>query len=259
MSKISVLVPTFKEPDCLDLCLRSCIEGCSDPDNIEIIVGVDGHYDVNKDVLDKWSSYIKLLIMDENVGLVRMTNLLVYNASNPLILIVNDDNVFDFAWNKKLLDSYEENSIITPNQIEPFKSIFPQFIIDNLGRDPQTFDLEYFWQYVDSYNGNKVDNTGSTFPIFMSKMDFLRVGGWDECYEGGVVVDWDFFLKCKLSGMQTLRTYKTHFYHFVSVSTNNTIEKMNARMKQEMQNHEYAKYKWGNYIKQDPRTNSKFL
>ena len=36
----------------------------------------------------------------------------------------------------------------------------------------------------------------------------------------GMVADWDFFLKCQLSGLKMLRTYKTNFYHFTSASTN---------------------------------------
>jgi hypothetical protein len=41
--------------------------------------------------------------------------------------------------------------------------------------------------------------------FFMSKVDFLRLGGWDENYEQGMVADWDFFLKCKLSGLKNVK------------------------------------------------------
>ena len=88
---ISVIVPTFRSPDFLDLALQSCIEG-QQIEN-EIIVVVDGHYDINKDILEKYAKSIEILNLDENVGLCRATNLGVYNASNELILIVNDDNI----------------------------------------------------------------------------------------------------------------------------------------------------------------------
>ena len=39
------------------------------------------------------------------------------------------------------------------------------------------------------------DGFGSTLPIFMSKLDYLKIGGWDENYELGMVADWDFFFK----------------------------------------------------------------
>jgi glycosyltransferase involved in cell wall biosynthesis len=49
--KVSVIIPTYKSPDALDLCLRSAIEGQSNQN--QIIVVVDGFYDINKEVLTK--------------------------------------------------------------------------------------------------------------------------------------------------------------------------------------------------------------
>jgi GT2 family glycosyltransferase len=250
---ISVIIPTYKSPEMLDLCLRSCIEGQVDKN--QIIVVVDGFYDINKDVLEKYAKSIEILTLDDNVGLCRGTNLGVYNAKYERILIVNDDNVFPQHWDKILNYDFKLNSVISPNQIEPTPSMFSQFIIEDLGRDIKTFDLDKFWQFdYHVASGDKIDETGSTLPIFMSKVDYLRVGGWDENYQDGMVADWDFFLKCQLSGLKMLRTYNSHFYHFASVSVNG-----DKRRNAEVQGHEYAKYKWGSYIKHNPTNNLKFL
>ena len=88
----------------------------------------------------------------------------------------------------------------------------------------------------------------------MSKIDYLRIGGWDENYELGMVADWDFFLKCQLSGLKMIRNWNLHFYHFASISTNG--EKRNAA---EYAGHEYAQYKWSTNIKHDLVTNLKHL
>jgi hypothetical protein len=88
----------------------------------------------------------------------------------------------------------------------------------------------------------------------MSKLDYLKVGGWDENYEQGMVADWDFFLKCQLSGMSMLRTYECHFYHFASISVNG-----DKRIQAEVNGHEYAKYKWGSNIKHNPLNNLKYI
>jgi O-antigen biosynthesis protein len=249
---ISVIIPTYKSPEALDLCLRSAIEGQLFKN--QIIVVVDGFYDINKDVLEKYSSHIDILNMEENVGLCRGTNLGVYNAQHDKVLIVNDDNVFPVNWDRDLLESYKENSVISPNQIEPNPSMFSQFHIQNLGTDPKTFNLKEFWRYEVNIMKNQIDETGSTLPIFMSKIDYLKVGGWDENYEQGMVADWDFFLKCQLSGLKMLRTYKVHFYHFASVSVNGE-----KRQQAERNGHEYAKYKWGNYIQHNSNNNLKFI
>jgi GT2 family glycosyltransferase len=249
---ISVIIPTYKSPDMLDLCLRSCIEGQQNKN--QIIVVVDGFYDLNKEILKKWSEHIDVLNLEENVGLCRGTNLGVYNSYYNKILIVNDDNVFPQHWDTTLLEEYYEGSVLSPNQIEPYPSMFPQFHIQNLGTDPKTFDLKAFWAYEHGLARKSKAQVGSTLPIFMNKFDYLRVGGWDENYELGLVADWDFFLKCQLSGLKMERTWRCNFYHFASVSVNGE-----KRKQAEQKCHGYAKYKWGSYIKHDPQTNLKFI
>ena len=97
---ISVIIPTYKSPDALDLCLRSAIEG-QEKEN-ELIAVVDGYYNINKYILDKYKDHISILNLEQNQGLCRATNLGVYNASNDNILIVNDDNVFPDKWDTRL-------------------------------------------------------------------------------------------------------------------------------------------------------------
>jgi glycosyltransferase involved in cell wall biosynthesis len=254
---ISVIIPTYKEPEVLDVCLRSAIEG-QRHDN-QIIVVVDGFYEVNREVLEKYKNHIQVLVLEENAGLCRATNLGVYNAEFDKILIVNDDNVFPEAWDQELLEQYKPGSVLTPNQIEPIPSMFRQFHIMNLGRDPKTFNIGDFWEYEFTVVEDKIEETGSTLPIFMSKIDYMRVGGWDESYPGAWVVDWDFFLKCELSGMKMLRTYACHFYHFVSVGTEATPEEKQSKAIKEQACHEYFKYKWGQYAQHNPITNSKLI
>ena len=249
---ISVIIPTYKSPDALDLCLRSAIEGQNNQN--QIIVVVDGFYDINKEVLEKWSEHIDILNIEENVGLCRGTNLGVYNAQHDKILIINDDNVLPQFWDTRLEEIWVEGAVISPNQIEPFPSIFEQFVIENLGRDPKTFDLEAFWKLDQNISQNKIEECGSTPPLFMSKIDYLRIGGWDESYELGMVADWDFFLKCQLSGLKMIRTWNCHFYHFSQISTNGE-----KRQQAEQNGHEYAKYKWGNYIKHNPINTLKYI
>jgi glycosyltransferase involved in cell wall biosynthesis len=253
---ISVIIPTYKEPEVLDLCLQSAIKGQSN--NNEIIVVIDGFYDINKEILEKYKDKINILNLEENVGLCRSTNLGVYNASNELILIVNDDNVFPKNWDIDLYESYTPNSVLSPNQIEPIPSMFRQFRIENLGRDPKIFDLEAFWKYSSTISHPLIEKTGSTLPILINKKDYLRVGGWDESYPGPWVVDWEFFMKCQMSGMDMLRTYNCHFYHFVSLGTR-TPEKVIQNQQIEQQCHEYFYYKWGTYAKHNPENNSKLI
>jgi len=249
---ISVIIPTYKSPEMLDLCLESAIEGQSKEN--QIIVVVDGHYNLNKEVLLKWENHINILNLEENVGLCKGTNLGVYNALSDEILIVNDDNVFPKNWDKKLKYwNLQPNQLITPNQIEPLPSMFAQFNIKDLGKTYEELDLNKFWEYEDSISKEKMDIAGSTLPIYMKKQDYLRIGGWDENYSP-MLADWDFFLKCNLSRIDLTRVYNCHFYHFATVSYN-----QEKRKQSEIEGHNYAKYKWGSYIKHNQQTNLKYL
>ena len=253
---ISTIIPTYKEPDALDLCLKSAIEGQYNKN--QIIVVVDGFYDLNKEVLEKYKNNIDVLNIEENVGMIRAMNLGHYNASNNLVFHVQDDNVFPKDWDINLESSYKPNSVVTANQIEPTQSMFKQFIIQNLGRDVKTFDIKGFWDFEKSIAKNTVDECGSTFPFLIGKSDYLKVGGFDENYPGPWVVDWEFFLKCKLSGLKMLRTYKSNFYHFVSLGTR-TPEKVEENKIKEQNCFEYFAYKWGSYPKHNPHNNEKSL
>jgi len=253
---ISVIIPTYKEPEVLDLCLKSAINGQVNKN--QIIVVVDGFYDENKHVLEKYKDDISVLDLEQNVGLARATNLGVYNASHDLILIVNDDNVFPANWDTRLESQYQPGAIYAPNQIEPIPSIFSQFIIKDLGRDPETFDLEAFRVFEVNSSKEHKSNDGYTLPIFISKKDYLKVGGWDESYSGGWVVDCEFFLKCNLNNINSIRLHNIAFYHFVSVGTKSP-ERIQEAQAKEIDCHEYFKYKWGNYMKRDPQTNRIFI
>lgn len=264
---ISVIIPTYKSPEYLDLCLQSAIQG-QDNKN-QIIVVVDGYYDLNKEVLEKWKDTIDVLILEQNVGLCRGTNLGVMNAQHDKVLIVNDDNVFPKDWDIRLEEdwnNYHGTStywdgwdraypiVMSPNQIEPYPSMFQDFVIENLGTDVESFDLDRFWEFEQNIVKSGHNYNGSTLPFMMYKKDYLRLGGWDENYELGMVADWDFFLKCNLSDFKMIRTNNTRFYHFASISTNGE-----KRQQAERSGHEYAAYKWGGYIQHDPQTNLKYI
>jgi glycosyltransferase involved in cell wall biosynthesis len=112
---ISVVIPTYKEPEALDLCLKSAIEGQKNQN--QIIVVVDGFYDLNEDVLKKYASHLDILNLDENVGMIKAMNLGHYNAIHDLVFHVQDDNVFPTNWDKYLLEAYQPHSVLTPNQM----------------------------------------------------------------------------------------------------------------------------------------------
>ena len=238
---ISVIIPTYKEPEVLDICLSTAIKH-QDSKN-QIIVVVDGFIDINKPVLDKYEGHIEILNIPSNVGLNRATNFGVYAAEFDNILIVNDDNVFPEHWDTRLLEHDVESTVVTPNQIEPKPSIFPSFVIKSFG-DPGNFDTEGFVEFEKTISNTEADTAGSTLPIYMSKQNYMMLGGWDEAYPGHWVTDLDFFYKCKLAGLDFKRIYGIHFYHFVSWGAELTPAEEASKLEKEEACHNYFKYKW---------------
>jgi len=252
---ISVIIPTYKSPEYLDLCLESIFK-TQTYDN-QIIVVVDGFLDLNKPVLDKYPK-VHVLDLGTNQGLSVGTNWGVYNSQFEDILIVNDDNIFCRNWDVNLIDKAQDGFVWAVNQIEPNPSMFHQFDIKDLGKNPEEFNLNKFLDYADSKNVDKVEMNGSTLPIFMKRTDYLTVGGWDIMYPSPHVVDWDFFLKCS-KHFQLWRNYNVHFYHFAGASTRKTPEQNTESTKKEQSAHEFARLKWGSYIKHDPSNNLKYI
>jgi hypothetical protein len=250
----SVIIPTYKEPEYLDLCLRSCFEG--QDNNNEIIVVVDGYYELNKPILDKYPK-VNVLDLGENQGLSVATNWGVYNATNEWIIVVNDDNVFPKSWDSRLKTFCQKGVVVSPNQIEPNPSMFSQFHIKDLGTSPEEFDLEAFWEYETPLY-KQAELNGSTLPFMMNKYDYLAVGGWDVMYPSPHVVDWDFFLKCEYVGYIMKRAY-IHFYHFAGVATRKTPEQNEESTYKEEVAHTFFSTKWDSIAENDSLDNSKLL
>jgi len=256
---ISIIIPTYDAVDYLVLCLESIYQNQVDPNN-EIIVVVDGKPELNKHILEQYKTKLNLktVIFTENVGLALATNYGFYSASNKYCLNINDDNVCPHEFDRILMEDYIKYSnsgvLIVPNQIEPRPSMFKSFIIRNFGEDVNEFDLKIFSTEETKLRKNNHSGDGWTFPFFINKLDFIRVGGFDPYYNSSHVIDWELFLKLKLSMVSSFRTHRCNFYHFGSKSarTPGSEEKERAA-------HEYAKLKWGSYIKHNPDTNEKYI
>ena len=250
----SVIIPTYKEPEHLDLCLKSAFEG--QVNNNEIIVVVDGFYELNKPILDKYPK-VNVLDLGSNQGLSVATNWGVYNATHDYILVVNDDNVFPRNWDYKLTQFKQKGIVVSLNQIEPNPSMFSQFIIKDLGKSPEEFDLKAYWDFEDTQY-KQAELNGSTLPFMMNKYDYLAVGGWDVMYPSPHVVDWDFFLKCEYVGYIMKRAY-VNFYHFAGAATRKTHEQSAESTRKEQSAHQFFNTKWDSRAEHNITNNSKLL
>ena len=236
--KITVILPTYKEALYLDLCIQSFYE-TQFYDN-DLIVIVDGFYDLNKKVLNKYKDKnFKIIINEKNKGIAFSQNIGVEQAKTEKILIINDDNVFTKGWDKQLLEAWnfmqynkkQNNFFFVPNQIEPNRSIFKSFLYYNFGLNVNEFNLNTFLEKEQKLRINKIDEYGWTLPIYMNKNDYMKVGGWDVNYNSPHYVDLDFFYKLQLCSMKSFRVHSCNFYHFGGKATKNSDNKETKEMK----------------------------
>ena len=237
---ISVIIPSYRNSICLDICLESVLKNQTQQN--EIICVLDGYAEESEAVQAKYGERVNFIALPENRGMPYALNIGVWHASSDKILIVNDDNVFPKNWDIILEKDSEEMTILTPNQIEKAPSIF-NFVIKDFGT-PETFNLDEFIKEETKYREDKLTEDGGIFPLLISKKLYMMVGGFDVLYPSPFICDWDFFLKCELAGAKTLRSRKLNFYHFGSVATKNSneSEKFNAS---EILAAELYQYKWG--------------
>ena len=112
---ISLIIPTYRNPEYLDICLKSAIG--NQVNKNEIIVAVDGFIEESKSVLDKYKSNIEILDLGENQGMQTALNLAVMNATNEIICVINDDNVLSKDWDIVIEKEFQPNSVLTISQI----------------------------------------------------------------------------------------------------------------------------------------------
>lgn len=239
---ISVIIPSYRNPKCLDICLHSALTNQKSIN--EIIVVIDGYVEESTHIVEKYTGRVKFLSLSENRGMQHALNMGVFNSTNEWILVVNDDNVFPKDWDHILgqHDGMGDTFVHSPNQIERKPSMF-NFVVDDFG-GPDNFDFDAFTKKEPSYRNDVMEKCGEIFPFYMKKKYYMAVGGFDEWYPSPFICDWDFFLKLELIGMKFFRTNEVIFYHFGSMATKNGNESERFKESESLAWQMFT-YKWG--------------
>jgi len=254
--KISVILPCYRNPEYLDLCLDSIISNQIEPQ--EIMVAIDGYPEETKHVVDKYEGKIRVLSFEKNHGMQYAINSAVMQATNEWIFVINDDNVFPERWDERLLPLLTTNNIFTVNQIETEPGMF-NFTVANCGVDISTFDRRKFEEVERELAIPAFTSSGGRiFPFVMEKWWFMAAGGFDTFYQSPNICDWDFFLKLEMNPLLSFkRINQLALYHFGSVATKKTKWAGEFSQKQYYAAQQYM-YKWGIPPMNVPKTNSKF-
>ena len=238
---LSVIIPSYRNPKYLDLCLKSLVDGQININ--EIIVVIDGFENENTEVIKKYPS-VWFMAFDENKGFQSAINYGVWNARGDKMFVINDDNVFPPEWDVRIEEQYDPNAIITVNQIEPTGPGMFNFPVVDCGQNVETFDMEKFTAADKELSKDLTTADGNIFPFLVSKRMFMAVGGFDTFYDSPNLCDWDFFLKLQLiPNFSYKRIHHAHVYHFGSVSTKKNAESESFKQRERYAMQQYE-YKW---------------
>lgn len=259
---ISVIIPSYRNPAYLDICLRSLTENKVFPET-EIIVVLDGYSEESMDVVSKYTG-VKFIELVDNKGFQYASNIGTMMASNEWVLHINDDNVVCKNFDERLFNElvqFPENEldrqVFTIEQVETTSGMF-DFLVHNFGNVVETFEYEKWIDEEQSIPRNKsnLSSTGRTYPFLMKKKYYMAVGGLDTFYNSPNACDWDFFLRLQLLDFKFARINSLAFYHFGSVVTKKTAEATSFSIRQQQAAKEYE-WKWGTPMYNEPHTNSK--
>jgi len=258
---LTVVVPTYRNPNYLDLCLKSTIETKSEPDT-KVIVVVDGFVEESTNVLAKYKP-LGVLELPKNVGMANAINMGVWSAETDYVLVINDDNVLCEHYDTRIKEELRqiENTfgnkiVLTVDQVEPTGPGMFQFPIKDYGQTYDAFSYTAWINEEPSFADKIIREDGHIFPFVVQKKWFMAIGGMDSFYCSPQVVDWDMFLKWELLGFSFPRTRALHFYHFGSVVTRKGPEAQKFR-EREAQAMGQFQYKWGSAPYNKPGMNSK--
>ena len=235
---ISVAVPTFNSTGTLDVCIRSFLE--TSTRDSEIVIVVDGTLDLNRQLIERYkgNDKVKFFVLDKNHGMCTAQNIAVKQCRSNRVLVINDDHIFHDGW-EEIECLYDYNSVVSFRTIE-FKEC-PLF-----GNTPNDFNFSLFRTF------NPVplndDNNVIQIPFLINKFKYIAIGGFDPGCENGMKADCDFYLRCRIVGLNMIYSEKTCFYHF-SMTTVNDINLVRmgktSRTQSEINSFNYLTGKWG--------------
>jgi len=202
--KVSIIILNYNGASFLKNCLLS-VEKQTYP-NIETIV-IDNNSSDESYKLVEGLSQVKLIRLDENFGYAKANNLAVSKATGELVLFLNNDTELFSDMVEKLVESYQEKSIICPAQI-----LMVNRGNDNIGSTGNGMDIfGYPYVDVDSRKTKLFYVDGAA--IFISKKDFIDIGMFDEklfMFQEDIDLSW----RAQLMGYKLIQCWDAKFYHF---------------------------------------------
>jgi hypothetical protein len=242
------------------LLLRSLKENLDNKEH-EILVFIDSDNDGTLEYLRSIKSdFHDLKIVTHKVspiiGPERNCNLIVDLAKYDIVSYLQSDMVISKHYDTQILNSLEDNTIMSSTRIEPPLHWQSQMTFTaNFGLDPNTFKFDEFISYAETVKSNK-EIEYFFAPYTFHKDTWNKMGGYDTVFRRSRC-DSDLVQRCKHLGIKLKQTFASNVYHFTCVSSRgkNWFDQTNQRAQDRVKLQNLADQielrrffkKWGNF------------
>lgn len=215
--KISVIIPSFRNLEFLQLCLPEYIKSR----HCQVIIGLDGH---NQHYLDYLQEHpVTISVTHRRQGLCTATNLAAGLAEGEYLFLTNDDMVPSPGWDEALLSSASPGRILSGTVWEPgLIEVPPCHEKVDLGHAPDDFRGDDFVSRASQRAQKQKGKTdpGINYPFLIPAGLWEKLSGLDERFNPGSASDPDFFIRAALldPAPEMIRCRDAVFYHFAGRS-----------------------------------------
>ena len=227
----------------------------------EILIFIDSDNDGTLEYLKSIKSdFHDLKIVTHDVtpvlGPERNINLIVDLAKYDIVSYLQSDMVISKHYDTEILNSLEENTIMSSTRIEPpLHGQSDTTFTANFGLSPEDFQFEQFINYAETVKSDKqIDYFFA--PYTFHKDTWYKMGGYDTVFRRSRC-DSDLVQRCLHLGIKIKQTYAANVYHFTCVSSrgknwydqNNQAAQERVKLQNLADQIELRKFvkRWGNF------------
>ena len=171
-------------------------------------------------------------------------------ATKEYVAYLHNDIVLAPGFLENLEKHVSPNNVVSYTTIEP--PIFegherPGKLIQDLGTDLGTFNLDKLYQFAEQKQSEYKDKTepGITFFMCLRREVLLQIGGMDNLFNPMFCEDDDLILRLKLYGLNQFTSLDAICYHFVSKTSRFSEEYENKTQSIEVNSNKNFIRKWG--------------
>lgn len=216
---VTIIIPIRQELEHLKACVES-IRNKKQYDTVKILIGADSPTDEIKDWLfNNQKGKFDFTTYDpkkgkERRGLVDIVPDLIKQVKTKYVYYVHADMIIGNYTLEKLLDNYEEKTVLSSVRIEP--PIYPESpekVLIDLGTEPSSFNNEFFLEeeavMIEEHKDKIVE--GFFAPHFFKKEDWV---GYDPVFWPQSKEDSDLAHRFMNEGFKLLTVWSSVVYHF---------------------------------------------